>query len=491
MKRFAALLLCLCFALSGCGAVSAPGGDGPSDPGQPTIPVQHLSRYAQIEAVLPQIPAQPSYAELDAKLTALESGKPGADEYDKEYDRLWAEFNAQHEAHYQAMQALRDQAALRKDMPPRFGQYSRGTIAQLLQSAEDQNVVYSPANLYLALAMLAETTDGRTRAELLALLEQEDMGALRAAAKAIWCNLYESSESGVTALANSLWMKEGVTTYNGETLQKLANDYFASLYSVPMGTSEADETLHAWINYNTGGLLKDAADGLKTNPATVMALVSALYFKDQWADEFYEGDTKEDVFTAVNGREQKVDFMHLAQDAAGCVIGSDFKMAQLRFRNGESMIFLLPDEGAKLSELLTTDALGSLLAGITPDTDGLEIVKLKWSVPKFDVNSNLDFIGAMKALGVSDAFDFDRADFSPLADLDDPVAVTQMQHAARVKVDEKGCEAAAFTAITADAAAAMPQDLPEVEMNLNRPFAFLITGVDGLPLFAGTVNTME
>ena len=37
----------------------------------------------------------------------------------------------------------------------------------------------------------------------------------------------------------------------------------------------------------------------------------------------------------------------------------------------------------------------------------------------------------------------------------------------------------------------MPEELPVVEMNLNRPFAFVITGVDGLPLFAGAVNTME
>ena len=36
----------------------------------------------------------------------------------------------------------------------------------------------------------------------------------------------------------------------------------------------------------------------------------------------------------------------------------------------------------------------------------------------------------------------------------------------------------------------MPEELPEIEMNLNRPFAFMITGVDGLPLFIGVVNTM-
>ena len=66
-----------------------------------------------------------------------------------------------------------------------------------------------------------------------------------------------------------------------------------------------------------------------------------------------------------------------------------------------------------------------------------------------------------------------------------------MQHAARVTLDEEGCEAAAFTAIAVAETALPPQDLPTVEMNLNRPFAFLITGADGLPLFLGAVNTVK
>lgn len=125
------------------------------------------------------------------------------------------------------------------------------------------------------------------------------------------------------------------------------------------------------------------------------------------------------------------------------------------------------------------------------DSDEAQTAKLVWSVPKFDVNSDLELTDTLKMLGVTDAFDDTRADFSPLADFDEPAAVTQVQHAARVKIDEEGCEAAAFTAIMAEATSAMPEDLPVVEMNLNRPFAFAITGADGLPLFVGAVNTME
>ena len=56
-----------------------------------------------------------------------------------------------------------------------------------------------------------------------------------------------------------------------------------------------------------------------------------------------------------------------------------------------------------------------------------------------------------------------------------------------MKIDEDGCEAAAYTILSVCKTAAMP---PEeiVEFTLDEPFLFAITGADGLPLFAGIVN---
>ena len=201
--------------------------------------------------------------------------------------------------------------------------------------------------------------------------------------------------------------------------------------------------------------------------------------------------TSEDTFTAADGAAQRVDFMHKTEDRASYVRGEGYTVAQLSFRGGERMIFLLPDEGTALTPLLRGEAALADLFTDVYDSDEAQTAKLVWSVPKFDVNSDLELTDTLKMLGVTDAFDDTRADFSPLADFDEPAAVTQVQHAARVKIDEEGCEAAAFTAIMGDATSAMPEDLPVVEMNLNRPFAFAITGADGLPLFVGAVNTME
>lgn len=56
-----------------------------------------------------------------------------------------------------------------------------------------------------------------------------------------------------------------------------------------------------------------------------------------------------------------------------------------------------------------------------------------------------------------------------------------------MKIDEDGCEAAAYTVLAPEATAMMgPEE--EIDFTLDKPFVFAITGIDGLPLFVGLVN---
>ena len=115
-----------------------------------------------------------------------------------------------------------------------------------------------------------------------------------------------------------------------------------------------------------------------------------------------------------------------------------------------------------------------------------EYARVHFSVPKFDIASQLDLIDGLKALGVTDVFDPTVSDFTPMTTDTDEIYVSEVTHAARVKIDEEGVEAAAFTVIVGDAAAAEPED--EIYFTLDRPFLFAISSRDDLPLFAGVVN---
>ena len=110
------------------------------------------------------------------------------------------------------------------------------------------------------------------------------------------------------------------------------------------------------------------------------------------------------------------------------------------------------------------------------------------SLPKFDVSSDLDLLDALAQLGMTDVLDGMKADFTPLTTAnEDGIALTQAKHAARVKIDEDGCEAAAYTVLApTETAIMLPEE--EIDFTLDEPFAFAITGIDGLPLFVGLVN---
>ena len=68
-----------------------------------------------------------------------------------------------------------------------------------------------------------------------------------------------------------------------------------------------------------------------------------------------------------------------------------------------------------------------------------------------------------------------------------PVAVSEVKHAARVKIDEEGCEAAAYTVVQMTGGAPAKPEEP-LEFTVDRPFMFAITGPGNTILFAGIVE---
>lgn len=480
MKRLLAVILALCCLFSGC--AEAPEQDTPND----SPAARQLAALAVKTTSLPELPAMPSESELMEKLNALDYEKLGEEKYWQENQRVWDEYSEAMNAYTEAVDALRGNGVDNAFLPG-MSRYTLRTLSQVLSDRQEENTVYSPANLYVALCMLTETVSGQTQSQLLELLGLSSVEQARAAASSLWRSLYAESAYGKTTLANALWLNEQVS-YRSETVDRLADDYFASVYRAPMGDKATDAAIAEWVNENTGRLLEEAAAGLETTPQTVMMLLSALYFKQEWADEFQTGATCEDLFTSSAGAEQRVDFMHATHEAR-FVRGEGYSIASLPFKDGTAMTFLLPDRDAALTDVMgDEDALRDWLGA--QQNEQATFGEVHWSVPKFDVSSDLELVDALRSLGVEDVFDDTRADFSPLTDLSQ-VAVTRVKHAARVKLNEDGCEAAAFTAIMAEASAMMPESLPSCEMDLDRPFAFLITGVNGMPLFIGCVNTME
>jgi len=98
-----------------------------------------------------------------------------------------------------------------------LGPFFPDSAQVFLSGPPEENRVYSPMNLYLALAMLSETVGGESRQQLLDLLDVEDLEGLRSRAEALWQDSYHDGEQLTSLLASALWMADGVE-YIPETM---------------------------------------------------------------------------------------------------------------------------------------------------------------------------------------------------------------------------------------------------------------------------------
>ncbi|MBQ6525900.1 MAG: hypothetical protein IJI32_04650 [Clostridia bacterium] len=397
---------------------------------------------------------------------------PGEGATDKDFDA------------YQAYNEKRIEAG--KGNPKAMKAFYKKTLAQVLGASKaagsdsGKNAVYSPINVYLALAMLAETTDGNSRQQLLDLLGEKSISSLRKRVQNLFIANYQDDGECTSLLANSLWMNEALK-YNQKTLETLAKKHYAYSFAGKPGSKEMNKALQGWINEQTHDLLKDQAASLELDPSTVLALVSTIYYKAAWSEVFDKGATDQKTFHVPTG-DKKVDMMHLVESFP-YYTGKNFEAVALPLRNSGSMWFFLPKKGVTPAKLASDAEVLSLLTD-TENYKDFSYPQVTLSLPKMDAVSDTDLIKDLKKLGVTDIFG-SGGNFSPLMEDAAKIFVSQIEHAARVKTDEDGVEAAAFTAIVLSKAALPTQ---RVTFTVDRPYYFAITGYTGDLLFTGVVN---
>ena len=432
---------------------------GPGTPGNTA-----LAAHALAEPTYPDLPHMPT--------------EPTADT-----EAAWEQFSEDYSAYRDAWRAYRNEAPgldEQAGLLSALEDFTAGSTALAL--AGEGNGVYSPISLWFALAMLAETTDGDSRREILDALGAEDVEQLREWADSLWHALYTDDGTAAVLLGTSLWLNEGMD-YRQETVDALAEHYYAGSYQVPMGTGEADQALADWTAEQTRGLIGSDGKVLETTPDTLMVLASTLYAMGRWVNEFQPENNTDDVFTAADGTEQMAEFMHRTEDA-NFIRREGYQAAALNSTAGQ-VVFVLPDEGVAPRDLLADpDFLGSL------DVYGEDGIygEVQWSLPKFDVSSDLDLKSTLTGLGITSVLDPEASDFSPLTSTE-PVWLDQAKQIARVQVDEQGFQAAAVT-LLAMAGGGAPEDDPRIcVMDLDRPFLFVIRSGDAV-LFAGVVDSL-
>ena len=431
LLRMICLTLALCM-LAGCGA----GGAQPTPSGA----------FRQTgETVEPATAQELAACQLAAADYPDYPQRPGMEDYtDSQGSMDMDAYDAAMSA-YQGALAKLGKLSAKPDIPA-VRDFAADTSLRLL-AGETENAVYSPVSLYLTLAMLADLSGGDTSQQVRQLLNLQDPEALRQQVQQLWMALY--CDNGITTcrLAGSAWVAQGSTVHQA-ALDSLAGVHRCGVYQAAMGTQEANRAIAAWLDQQTGGLLQGDTGSIR--PAAGSAVTA--------------------------------DFMHREDDAARYLRGRGYQAASLPLQGNMQMIVALPDQGRSTADLLSRQGL---LEELTSMEDRHCV---RWSVPKFDVHSSMDLAELLQDMGVTDAFDKSKADFSPLSD--EAAVLAGVMQAARVKVDEDGVEGAAYTEAIVDLTCAEAPGAKPVEMCLDRPFVFVVATSDGIPLFVGTVQSV-
>ncbi|MDO5697119.1 MAG: serpin family protein [Dermatophilus congolensis] len=391
----------------------------------------------------------------------------------------------------------------------RFGS---AVLRELAPEPPEKNLLISPYSIMVALGMTKLGARGETLAAMDEVLgDNAKAGPLASGLNALGQQLAsyagerEWTNGKVTidwSEANSLWGQHD-TPWEQPFLDSLARDFGAGMHQVDYkAAAEAARTaINGWTSQATKSKIPEIIEANSLNDMTRLVLVNAVHFKAPWASPFFESETKPEPFTRADG--SRVDVPMMRGGAAGVESGPgmpgfvaiSLAYADLKF----GFTAVLPNAGqeAAVHELMSTD-VSEILTGLNPmreqqnAPDPQTPVSGKVSerypatlvMPRFSLDYGAALKPALTALGMGIAFDQTRADLSGMTTAE-RLFISFVAHKATMDVDEKGTEAAAATAIGAEAVSA---PLKVLDVRLDRPFYVILTDqANNTPLFLGYV----
>lgn len=339
-------------------------------------------------------------------------------------------------------------------------------LRSLQQLHADDNIFVSPLSLSTALSMALIGAEGQTDYELRAALHLEmfDEAELLSANKLLLEKLPFLDKNTKLGLSNAIFYRKEYPIL--PSFLDANREYFQSeIEALDLsGPESAKQQINDWVSESTQGTINDLVDRVPAN--LVMYLINTLYFKSGWSQPFDEELSYTGTFTRQGKQAVEVDYMQKQEVAYPYFRGNGFQMVDLAYGDSVySMTLMLPDEGILVNELLN-----SLQADTWHDWIGqLEDTELMISMPKFKLSWESAMNETLQELGVSDAFDAERADFSGISD-QGGLFISEVKHKTFIEVNEKGTEASAASSVGVSRTS-----IPDIPiLQFNRPYLFMI-----------------
>ena len=349
-----------------------------------------------------------------------------------------------------------------------------------------KNTLISPFSVSIALAMARNGAAGETERAMRNALQLQALDPQLLNANYVFLQkALQAPDSKVTlSIANSLWGAEGIEFDPGflnRNNQFLDTEISTLDFTDPNNVSTINESVAA----NTDGGIPNMIPAI--DPATVLCLISGIYFKGSWQEEFDVLRTRDEPFYLADGGKKLIRMMRRT-DWYPYYADADFQAVSIPFGDGQmGMYIFLPSRNTDPNSFLEDLSVESWEMWMS----SFSSQEVSLVMPKFKLVYAAELRNALSLLGMGIAFDRDRADLSRTQVSPQRLYLSYISHTAIVEVNEEGTEAATGTFVFADAVAeeAVPQaSIPPIPFVVDRPFFFAIRdNQTGTVLFMGVV----
>lgn len=349
------------------------------------------------------------------------------------------------------------------------------SVRLLQESYGAENLLLSPLSIQLALAMTANGADGDTLAQMEKVLGGGmPLSQLNENLKNYTNWLAE--DSGLE-IANGIWLREGKSVQEA-FLQANADYYGAAVREAPFDDTTLAE-INQFVSEHTDGQIPEMLSEL--DPNTVLCLINALTFEGAWEVPYEPPEVREELFTTEKGISRMVSMMPSIE---GTYLADDKATGFVKAYEGGRYAFaaLLPNKGVDLAEYVSGLTGASLLETLK----NAQKQPISCAMPQYSGDSEASLVEILEKLGMGNAFDPEKADFSRLNGTGG-LSISEVLHKTHIDIDTAGTKAAASTAVLIDECAAEVEE-ELVSVILDRPYLYMIVDqLTNLPVFLGVV----
>ena len=346
---------------------------------------------------------------------------------------------------------------------------------------KEENILLSPFSAYAALSMVLNGAAGSTRDQMAkALGISGTIDALNSRNQAVYASLTKNDNVQLE-IANAVYSDKD-TPFKKAFIELCQQVYAAEAHSEDFKSPDTIERINSWCSNKTHGKISKILD--KLSKEEKMVLLNAIYFKGKWAHQFEKARTQDDEFMTTGGAKTPVKMMHQHNKFA-YMRGANFDSLAIPYAGERQRMYIfLPDPNVKIAAFqtqLNKENWDKWMASY-------RLADVDLSLPRFKMEYSSRLNDALIAMGMGEAFERHRANFSNLVPPPYRAWISRVLQKTYMDVNEEGTEAAAVTAVVVgvERAARLPSRV--IEFRVDRPFVLALVDDESKEvLFLGSV----